>query len=469
MANIEHLYKKHGRQVYRYCYGLLQDSKEAEDVASEVFVTALKKIDQTKEYDKHISWLLTIARNHIMNRWRKKKFVTESEHFGQDVDSGLDRLIVPDRLSPLEELEKKEIRKRLQQAMKQLSEVQREVIVLRHFEGMKLTEIAAFIDTKLVTVKYRYYEGLKNLRKELVSQEDERGEYLWGLYFFSLRDIYKCLEYQPAGTLQAKISSLIMGKSMSPIALFSSKAAMLAGMGVVVGLSVWLGGVFDQSSSSQSKEVVSSQQEYLDQSVAQEIVNSSGLEGSDLEEEWGKEDVELVAMDRAGELEIGFECNGFGYDILQEYFQLGWLVSQEVAQLTEDREGYEAAAIDSQTRDCMDGQVWYPVGYELDCWECSPTAPKYSLDVVGVKELVFTPEQTNLVGEEVFFVTSGARVSLQSFEEENLMIGAVYGYDVYEVSWQDEVVWFNFKYSKELDQAESLRVEVRQLVEGLIK
>lgn len=238
MPDIQTLYDQHKQQVYRYSYGLLRDAHDAEDITAQTFETALKKIDRTEGYDEQAPWLLTIARQHILNKWRKKDFVTEAEQFPQSEEAGLDQLISHDQPTQLETLMTEEVQLKVRAALEKLPDAQREVIMLKHWEGMKLTEISRMTGDKLVTVKYRYYEGLKKLKTSLIAEE-EGEEHLWGLYVFSLSYVYQCPEYTPAVALDERISSLTEKTTMAPLsssavsALITSKLAIFATAAVV--------------------------------------------------------------------------------------------------------------------------------------------------------------------------------------------------------------------------------------------
>ena len=77
---------------------------------------------------------------------------------------------IPRRCSggPLEILERSEAIDRVKKALQNIPEEQREVIILKEYEGMKFREIAKILDVSENTVKSRMYYGLNALKKTLM-------------------------------------------------------------------------------------------------------------------------------------------------------------------------------------------------------------------------------------------------------------------------------------------------------------
>src|SRR5919202_675423 len=70
----DEVYREHAARVYRFCLSQLRNPTEAEDVAAEVFVSALAAYDRTRPSAEDVQpWLLRIARNEIIDRERKRK------------------------------------------------------------------------------------------------------------------------------------------------------------------------------------------------------------------------------------------------------------------------------------------------------------------------------------------------------------------------------------------------------------
>ena len=66
------LFRRHGRKVFGSCFAFLEDSGRAEDVTQETFLQAYRSIDSFTGGDA-LAWLLTIARNRCIDRWRSRR------------------------------------------------------------------------------------------------------------------------------------------------------------------------------------------------------------------------------------------------------------------------------------------------------------------------------------------------------------------------------------------------------------
>jgi RNA polymerase sigma-70 factor, ECF subfamily len=72
--SFEQVYREHASTVYRFCLSLVRDPTEAEDVAAEVFVSALSAFERTRPGASEVRpWLLRIARNEVIDRERRRK------------------------------------------------------------------------------------------------------------------------------------------------------------------------------------------------------------------------------------------------------------------------------------------------------------------------------------------------------------------------------------------------------------
>lgn len=70
----DEVYREHAARVYRFCLSQLRNPTEAEDVAAEVFVSALAAYERTQPSAEDVQpWLMRIARNEIIDRERRRK------------------------------------------------------------------------------------------------------------------------------------------------------------------------------------------------------------------------------------------------------------------------------------------------------------------------------------------------------------------------------------------------------------
>lgn len=332
MASIESLYKNHKGNVYRYCYSLLKEKMEAEDMTIKTFETAMKKIDQTKGYNNHVPWLLTIARHHIYNFWRKNKTISESDHFGKDIINGLDTLIPKDDPSPLESLIQDELLEQTKAALESIPQLQRETIILKHWEGLKFQEISEMTNTPLRTVKYRYYEGLKKIKALL--EKEKSDSKLWALHFLSLNHIDKCLGYEIPPSLDTSILPIIKGGSMNHIYVslqgyLANKAAIVATTGLLA-TSTLAGGYWLTQDDSSSSPALSStlSQAVISQAISSQVVTDENQTISWIEEQVTLQEQNLQVQQKQLQVTLSMPDDSSlttqwsGFEIVNSHFQL---------------------------------------------------------------------------------------------------------------------------------------------------
>jgi RNA polymerase sigma-70 factor (ECF subfamily) len=154
------LYKKYFVPVFRYIYLRLKNKEEAEDLAQTVFLRVYKSLPRFRDQGKEpLAYFFTIARNAIIDYWRKKK------DWKLDDDEDTDKKEVnvnnneAERISDL--CDNAEL---VQKALSELEDVRREVIVLRFMEGFSNKEIAELIGKSEEAIRQIQCRALKFLR-----------------------------------------------------------------------------------------------------------------------------------------------------------------------------------------------------------------------------------------------------------------------------------------------------------------
>lgn len=147
-AALAQLYEFTADRLYGLIYRLLNNAQDAEDILSEVF---LKVWHEPERYDPArgpvMAWLMVMARSRALDELRKHKHALRC----QPPDDVVDELLQAP--SPVDVLSCWQQGSRVQQALMQLSEIQRQLILLAFFEGLSHAEIAARMALPLGTVK----------------------------------------------------------------------------------------------------------------------------------------------------------------------------------------------------------------------------------------------------------------------------------------------------------------------------
>lgn len=154
---LHYLYVRYADDVLRYVTSFVRDHHEAEDITQNVFaklMTAIKKYEQREvPFD---AWILRVSRNAALDHLRAKRAIPTEEVRQVDVgraQTGLDR------------------GRALRQALEELPEDQREVLVLRHIVGLSPVEIAGALDKTESSVHGLHHRGRRSLRASLVELE----------------------------------------------------------------------------------------------------------------------------------------------------------------------------------------------------------------------------------------------------------------------------------------------------------
>ena len=142
--------------IYRFVLKHLKDADASKDVVQDTFAKVWVKRD-TIDAKKVKSYLFTTAYNTLIDAIRKRKFTDDVEvidrHFSQGAIKNLD------------------LQETLHNALDQLPEIQRSVILLRDYEGYDYAEIGQITNLKESQVKVYIFRARKKLKQILVSVE----------------------------------------------------------------------------------------------------------------------------------------------------------------------------------------------------------------------------------------------------------------------------------------------------------
>jgi RNA polymerase sigma-70 factor (ECF subfamily) len=156
-AAIAGLFEEYYDKVVRYIYIRISDQPEAEDLAGEVFLKALKSMGAYRGSAEQLRfWIFKIARNIVIDHYRK---------MSKRKTVNLDDVEISDG-SNVEEMAEQRLQIRdLAKAMKQLTQAQREVIGLRFFAGLSSAETAQVLGKSSGAVREMQCDAIQRLRK----------------------------------------------------------------------------------------------------------------------------------------------------------------------------------------------------------------------------------------------------------------------------------------------------------------
>ncbi len=143
--------------VYRVGYRLLGSRDEAEDVTQTVFLRIAERLDDYDPRYKLFSWIYRIAVNESLNRRRNGAAIEALDEESLAGGTEADELTL-----------RNETQAGIQNALMKLTEEQRTVVVLRHFEDLSYGEIANVLSIPEKTVKSRLFSARQQLRTLLL-------------------------------------------------------------------------------------------------------------------------------------------------------------------------------------------------------------------------------------------------------------------------------------------------------------
>ncbi|CCG05286.1 sigma-70 family RNA polymerase sigma factor [Blastococcus saxobsidens] len=151
------LYDHYVTLVHRYVYHRVGDRATAEDVTSETFVRALRRIDSLSFQGRDVgAWLVTIARNIIRDQVKSSRFRLEvSTADMRDADRATD--------GPEDAVLQHLTNEQLLACVRQLGSEQQECIVLRFLHGLSVSETAEIMGKKEGAIKALQHRAVRRL------------------------------------------------------------------------------------------------------------------------------------------------------------------------------------------------------------------------------------------------------------------------------------------------------------------
>ena len=139
--------------LFTYAMALTRNSHEAEDLVQETYLRALKTIGPPREDGNAKAWLYTILRNIRLNQVRQQR--TRPKPLELDADENAAERIVETRKDPHALYVSKVKTQQVREAIRQLSEEFREIILLREFAELSYREIGTLLGCAQGTVMSR--------------------------------------------------------------------------------------------------------------------------------------------------------------------------------------------------------------------------------------------------------------------------------------------------------------------------
>ena len=157
-AAFRELVLEHSHAMFRLAWRLTSDETAAEDIVQEAFIKAWRKIGDFRMESSFRSWLHRITVNTAMDYLRKhvrrKQFETEEPEWEGAAHAG----VSPDTGTQID------ISTQTQAAMMDLSEAERTALLLKHYEGHSIKEVARIMEITTGACKQNIFRAVKKMR-----------------------------------------------------------------------------------------------------------------------------------------------------------------------------------------------------------------------------------------------------------------------------------------------------------------
>ncbi|WP_445756162.1 RNA polymerase sigma factor [Polaribacter sp.] len=161
---IEILIKKHQQRLFSFIYSKVKDKNVSDDIFQDTFIKVirtLKKGDYNEE-GKFLPWVMRIAHNLIIDYFRKNN---RMPNFKNSDEFDIFSIISDDSLNAEKQIIQEQIFDNVRELINELSEEQKEVLIMRMYRDMSFKEISENTGVSINTALGRMRYALINMRK----------------------------------------------------------------------------------------------------------------------------------------------------------------------------------------------------------------------------------------------------------------------------------------------------------------
>ncbi len=170
----EELVARHRDKIYARAFSMMRNEDEAVDVSQEAWVKGWQRLGQFHGESSFATWMTRITINLCLDQLRKRKRQrTESLEEMTEESGGVERQMPAVTVNPTERLERAELRKKIDEALGQLTHEHRTVLVLHEFEEMEYKEIARTVGCSIGTVMSRLFYARRRMAALLADKKEE--------------------------------------------------------------------------------------------------------------------------------------------------------------------------------------------------------------------------------------------------------------------------------------------------------
>ena len=168
-AAFQEFVDRYKKKIYYIAYDITGDHDDAEDVSQEVFIKVFRSLKTFRRNAKVSSWLYQISVNASIDLLRKK--ASKPEKSMDDIERADIQENLPGSSTRAQNPERSAedliIQNHISEALQKVSPKERSVFVMRHYNELKIREIAEILGVSPGTVKALFYRATRKLRREL--------------------------------------------------------------------------------------------------------------------------------------------------------------------------------------------------------------------------------------------------------------------------------------------------------------
>lgn len=168
------LVERHRRLVARVVGRLVDDARDREEVAQDVFLKVYRGLPDFRHEASLSTWIARIAYHTAINRLRGedreiRAADLEGPDGGHGAEAGPLATVADDAPGPAEEMERRRLKRRVRETVRDLRPEYRAAVTLYHLEGMSVGQVSEAMELPEGTVKSHLYRARRELKERLLA------------------------------------------------------------------------------------------------------------------------------------------------------------------------------------------------------------------------------------------------------------------------------------------------------------
>ncbi len=163
------LFERHNRALYGFLFHMTHRREASEDMVQNVFYRMLKYRHTFTDESNFAAWMYHIARNVLKDQVKKYEFANKYDHIDDHEEK------ISGGTSADEQLEKKQARTELYEAMRKLSADDREILTLSRFQELRYPQVGEIMGITAGAARVRVHRAIQDLKNIYIKMERKTG------------------------------------------------------------------------------------------------------------------------------------------------------------------------------------------------------------------------------------------------------------------------------------------------------